>query len=689
MAADRNAMPREPLAAVASAAAALAPFADAAGDSASALAALFDFVRPRDLSGIDGSATRYTAVIELLEADPARAAEVRRHVMRLLAEPRLVGFFADSGILPGTGFFTELGRILAVRLLPEVPDADDLRGVLRQVFHRRGDWVWFSALPSELPQRFWHLIARKTADDDAVSPAIVGQVLEALLILGYRLGGIDVDGEFRRLGPEFKGHAACFRGLTGATQRYVDTQRAHLLDPGVKPLDSAEVQLLVDQCQSVIERARRVAAAQGTSVRLSYMIRRSAQTLQRIEDLGRLLDAWVVDKEADLRRQEVIERWSALVRLALAAESRRSSLRSHVAGGVAMLAMRITENAAKAGEHYIAETRAAYRAMWRAAMGAGVLIGVMALLKIFASKLDLAPIGYALSYSLIYGLGFAIIYMLHLTVATKQPAMTAQTIAGYLGGLHAGGARRAADLDRVVDLFAGVGRTQTAAILGNVIVAFPVALLLSMLFVTFAGAPPIDAVKAAHLLHDLDILGWALPHAALAGVFLFLSGVLTGYFDNRAGYAHLRQRVERLSWLRRLVGPARASRVGAYLEAHLGGLLGNFLFGCMLGSAGTVGMILGLPIDIRHIAFASANLGYALAGSGFELPWAVFAWSLFGMFMIGAVNLLVSFSLALWMALRARSIALADLRGLGRHLGRRLRASPSTFLTARGMPPGE
>ena len=686
MAADRNAMPREPLDAVA---AALAPFADAAGDSAAALAALVDYVRPRDLSGIDGSSTRYTTVIELLEGDPARAANVRRHVMRLLTGPRLVGFFADSGILPDTGFFTELGRIIAVRVLPEVPDPDDLRGGLRQVFHRRGDWIWFLALPAELPQRFWHLIARETAGDDAMAPAIVGQLLEAMLILAYRMGGIDIDGEFRRLGPEFKGHAACFRGLTGATQRYVDTQRAHLLEPGVKPLDSAEVQVLVDQCRSVIERARRVAAAQGTSVRLSYMIRRSAQTLHRIEDLGRLVDAWTVDKEADLRRQEVVERWSSLVRSALAAESRRCSLRSHVAGGVSMLAMRITENAAKTGEHYIAETRAAYHAMWRAAMGAGALIGVMALLKIFASKLDLAPIGYALGYSLIYGFGFVIIYMLHLTVATKQPAMTAQTIAGYLGGLHAGGARRAADLDRVVDLFAGVGRTQTAAILGNVIVAFPVALLLSMLFVTFAGVPPIDAAKVAHLLQDLEILGWALPHAALAGVFLFLSGVLTGYFDNRASYVRLRQRVERLSWLHRLVGPARASRVGAYLETHLGGLLGNFLFGCMLGTAGTVGMILGLPIDIRHIAFASANLGYALAGSGFDLPWAVFAWSLFGLFMISAINLLVSFSLALWMALRARSIALADLRGLGRHLGHRLRTSPSTFLTARGIPPGE
>ncbi len=686
--AKHNAMPRQPL--VAAAAAALAPFADAAGNSASALAALFGFVRPRKPDGIDGSSTRYTAVIELLEADPARAAEVRRHVMRLLAGRRLVGFFADSGILPGTGFFTELGRILSDRVLPEVPDPEDLRGALRQVFHRRGDWIWFSALPVELSRRFWQLIARETADDDAIAPAIVGQVLEAMLILAYRMGGIDLEGEFGRLGPEFRGHAACFRGLTVATQRYVDNRREHLLDPGVKPLDSAEVQLLVDQCQSVIERARQVAAAQGTSVRLSYMIRRSTQTLHRIEELGHLLDTWVVDEEVELRRQEVVERWSALVRSALAAESRRSSLRSHVASGVSMLAMRITENAAKAGEHYIAETRAAYRAMWRAAMGAGALIGVMALLKIFASKLDLAPIGYALGYSLIYGLGFVLIYMLHLTVATKQPAMTAQTIAGYLGGLHhVDGEQRAADLDRVVDLFAGVGRTQTAAILGNVIVAFPVALLLSMLFVTFAGAPPIDAAKAAHLLHDLDILGWALPHAALAGVFLFLSGVLTGYFDNHAGYAHLGQRVERLTWLRRVAGPARASKVGAYLEAHLGGLLGNFLFGCMLGTAGTVGMILGLPIDIRHIAFSSANLGYALAGSGFELPWAVFAWCLLGVLMIGAVNLLVSFSLALWMALRARSVALDDLRGLKRHIGRRLRASPSTFLTARGLPPDE
>jgi hypothetical protein len=60
-----------------------------------------------------------------------------------------------------------------------------------------------------------------------------------------------------------------------------------------------------------------------------------------------------------------------------------------------------------------------------------------------------------------------------------------------------------------------------------------------------------------------------------------------------------------------MAGPQRAARVGAYVEEHLGGLMGNFLFGCMLGTAGIVGIILGLPIDIRHVAFSSANRGHA------------------------------------------------------------------------------
>jgi site-specific recombinase len=348
-----------------------------------------------------------------------------------------------------------------------------------------------------------------------------------------------------------------------------------------------------------------------------------------------------------------------------------------------MLALRVTDNAAKTGEHYIAETPSQYLGMWRAAAGAGAIIAALALLKIFASKLDLAPIGYALVYSLIYGLGFAVIYMLHLTIATKQPAMTAQTIARYLGSGHQG----RVDHERVVDLVAAVTRSQLAAILGNVLLALPVALLIGYVLSWLKGAPVIDSSKAAHLLRELAPLGWAIPHAAIAGVFLFLSGLISGYFDNQASYARVGVRIAQLRWLRSSVGPARAERVGAYIEDHLGGLMGNFLFGCMLGSAGTIGMILGLPIDIRHIAFSAANLGYALQAYDFNLPWQLVAWSLLGVALIGLTNLTVSFTLALWVSLRARSTDVSRTRELLQRLWLRMKTQPASFLLPRQVNP--
>ena len=98
------------------------------------------------------------------------------------------------------------------------------------------------------------------------------------------------------------------------------------------------------------------------------------------------------------------------------------------------LARRITEHASRSGEHYVTASRAEYSAMFRAAAGAGLIVGVMALLKILAATLGLPGFWQAVAFSLIYGLGFVVVHILHLTIATKQPAMTAATIAAALDG---------------------------------------------------------------------------------------------------------------------------------------------------------------------------------------------------------------------------------------------------------------
>jgi site-specific recombinase len=281
---------------------------------------------------------------------------------------------------------------------------------------------------------------------------------------------------------------------------------------------------------------------------------------------------------------------------------------------------------------------------------------------------------------MIYGLGFVLIFLLGMTVATKQPAMTAQTLASLLGDLRLS---RSADLERLVDVIAAVSRSQLAAIAGNVMIALPVAVLVGLGLSFLADLPPITVDKGAHLIADLDPLSWALPHAAIAGFYLFLSGLITGYFDNRAAYADIGPRLARLRWLRALFGRNRAGRIGAYIQDRLGGIMGNFLFGCMLGSTGIIGTILGLPLDIRHIAFASANLGYALVGFQFELPLKAIAWAAFGVAAIGFTNLAVSFTLALRTAMRARGIQFEHGGLLLKALWHRLKLQPRSFV----LPP--
>jgi site-specific recombinase len=641
----------------------------------------FDAVRPRWREPSAAAVARFEMAVARIESDPVLAGAVRKPLLGLLATRRLVSFFTDSGILPTTGFFSEFGRIVAQRLLPELPDERELRGCVQRVFRHRHDWVWLEAVPVEVTQRLWRVLA---ATDDpqahAALSSVAEQMLEALLVLAYRIGGLAVEQEFGRLGPRFIAHAPRVRGLAASAQRFVDAWRQRAADPSAAPADMAELQVMIDQCRELLDEAHRACLQQGTSIGLTFLMRRTRQSLRRIETLARLLSTDTGVESSPATRHAVLSAWTDLMADALRAECRRNSLREHVGKGMALLALRVTDNAARTGEHYIAGSRAEYFGMWRAAMGAGLIIAMMALLKIFCAKLALAPAGYALGYSLIYGIGFVIIYMLHLTVATKQPAMTAQTIAGYLGEANHG---RVSDLERVVDLVAAVSRTQLAAILGNVMVALPTAMLIAHLWQARTGAAPFDEAKAHHLLHDLDPLGWAIPHAALAGVFLFLSGVLSGYFDNKASYAHIGTRVAQLRWLRFLAGESLARRIGAYVENHLGGLMGNFLFGCMLGSAGTIGLILGLPIDIRHIAFSSANLGYALRVLEFALPWKEIAWALLGVAAIGLTNLAVSFALALWMALRARGIVFTQTRELLRRIWWRFKLQPSSFLMAR------
>jgi site-specific recombinase len=105
----------------------------------------------------------------------------------------------------------------------------------------------------------------------------------------------------------------------------------------------------------------------------------------------------------------------------------------------------------------------------------------------------------------------------------------------------------------------------------------------------------------------------------------------------------------------------------------------------MLGFTPVIGVLLGLPLDIRHVAFASANFAYGLVGLQFAVSPATVAVTLAGVLLVGLVNLLVSFSLALRVALRSRGITREQTEGMWPRVLGRFLERPRDFF----WPPAE
>ena len=96
----------------------------------------------------------------------------------------------------------------------------------------------------------------------------------------------------------------------------------------------------------------------------------------------------------------------------------------------------ITNYTGKTGEHYITSTTGEYFKMLKTALWGGVIVGFMCLVKLYMSmQPDQSDFFRALNYSFNYAIGFVLIYLTGSTLATKQPAMTASTIAKTLESL--------------------------------------------------------------------------------------------------------------------------------------------------------------------------------------------------------------------------------------------------------------
>ncbi len=629
------------------------------------LATLVAAIRPARADDVLEATHRVQALSLLLGRYPEWTASLRAYLKQMLAKTETVSLLTECGIQPNTHFMGEAWRRVGEKVLPPVlnPAAVFLHN-LRQAFCQTDDYRWVEAVPVSDWLVLFECMGFTPADRSELRPAVLS-LLDSLIVLGHRVAALGLEPEITRhlSGP------CVFRHLCQLIECYVaDYQRGLTQDDAAEP-DVSTLAAALTQCTAAVVTIRSHAARTGVSLALTYQLQRLSQQLERMRLLTQLLAPALEGPE---RAQALLTLLQTLIR----ADNRRHSLRDLWRENIDLLARQVTEHAGRKGEHYVARNRPETRAMLLSAMGAGLIVPLMALIKLQAGQLHAPPLIEALLFSLNYALGFMLIHVLHFTIATKQPAMTAARIAATVQQQQG----QAGHVGNLANLAVQIFRTQWIAILGNVGVALPLAMLTGWLWMMLHGTPYPSPEKAQHLLDDLH--PWhslALFHAAIAGVFLFLSGLISGYYDNLAVYRQIPERVAQLGWLRRILGTRLADRLGDYLAQHLGALAGNAYFGLFLGSTATLGLMLGLPIDIRHITFAAANFSYALIALDFAPNWSSIGMALLGIALIGAVNLGVSFSLALTVALRARQVGFEHTGALISELARRFVRAPRQF----------
>lgn len=648
------------------------------GTPVDVLRAVIDWLRPARAGTRAGVLGRIEELSLALEAHPELRHRLCANLAAGLAKARHLGAYTEIGLFSRRGFVKECLHRIYERLNPAPLNDEDLKDVFALVFHDADDPSWVRALPDDAWLRLFDaFFDPEVSAGQAAARQVYNELLYALEMLAVWVAAEELDPELQRLDPRIADRDSAFVALQRELALFVTDYSRWLDGRGESDAfhDDAHAQVLLEQCSAQVERLRKRAVQRGSTIALTYLLERLDQTLARIGTLLELLDPG----QRERRRATATGLFKQLVK----ASAGRYGIAALWQESVGLLSRSVTEHASRTGEHYVTHDRGEYLHMLRAAGGAGCIIAIMAFVKIKLVALGLSPGHETFWVCMNYGLGFVVIHMLHFTVATKQPAMTAAHLAAAIDRSDRG----TADLQRLADLLIAVGRSQFAAVLGNVAVALPLAALMAWAVGGWVEQPLLEPAAADKQLDALrPVLGGAVLFAAIAGVWLFVAGLIAGYFDNRGACLELPARLRGHPLLRRWLSDSRRDRLANYVEANYGALAGNFFFGVLLGATAYVGLLTGLPLDIRHVAFSSANLGFVLPGhhlDGFSAC-AYLAMVL----LIGAVNLWVSFALALYVALAARDTELGSLpRLLGLYVAR-IRARPAeVILPPRVAPP--
>ncbi|MGA6828579.1 hypothetical protein ACO9S2_13320 [Nitrospira sp. NS4] len=606
-------------------------------------------------------------LLDVLERVPAVRQDVQAAVGRIIQETDAVNLIGSAGLPCDRGLLVEVGNRLVNKVLPSVRNDRDLTHLLQRQYRSHVEVKWFSGIPPRLFARILSALIPLHIPERA-------NPLAAAFADGFRLLAIRVQAQglsdklrARSRRPSSIMESPFYR-LARTSERLVELWQAgaDIGEIGAVWRDTAA------ECRNEMRWIRRRLETAGVSVDIVYGLEVLHHCLGRMGPMVEVMTA-----QDDLLHARAVHAFlSTLVESSLHEGSVTHLLESNTR----LLHRKIVDRSGVTGEHYIAQSRREYRQIWAAAAGGGILTSFTAAIKMAIFTLGLAPFLAGLGYGLNYAVSFLLMQTCHLILATKQPAMTAATLATILRE-QAGVAR----LDEIVTFIKRISYSQIAAAVSNVLVVSASAYVLDAVWRLLTGGPLLDPHTAEHVYETLSpVNSGTVIFAALTGVILWLSTLAGGWIENWAVYHTLPQALAEHAWGSRVFGSERMARWADGVSRNIAGWGTNVSLGMMLGMTPALGMFFGIPLDVRHVTLSSGML--ALASASLQAEWYRDGWFLYaiaGVAVMFVLNLGVSFFLSLHTALRAYDFPRSDMLELARRLLKEFVRDPLGFV----LPP--
>ena len=611
------------------------------------LVALFSEIRPAAGKARRNPEKNLQRVTEQLRQHKIVLANTQHALMSQLFSTDLTSAITESGIPLARGFWQELSNRLKHKILPALQDEDDFLYVINNVFFKKSDYVWMETIPRQAWIDFFEAIGF------SFSPRhneLKKELLQSMKILSFQVAQLGLEKVVLDYLPA--------EHRTEDTPFVLQNYKVHdleklLMDNATDhevTATSFQLKNIIEDCYQLVDHIRESHSEKGASIQQTYILLILTNRLQRIQLVLDVLDA---DNQFDTGR------FVDIFRLLVRNEKRKNSIREFLSQGVGYLAYQIAEHKGSKGHKYITDSRKDFFKMIRSAMWGGFIVCFVAIFKLLLGKLRLAPFPAGFLYSANYSAGFILIESSGSTLATKQPAFTASAVASSLDTKKHG----EPDLDNLAATVAKVSRSQIASFFGNLIIVFPITFLLAWVYNEIAGHKIVEGEAAMKLLKDQH--PWrslSLLYACFTGFFLFASGIIAGYWQNKIQYGRIKERLKKHPALKLSMSPKRLERLAGWVEKNFGALMGNISLGFFLGFAGILGKLMGLSFfDIRHITIAAGNTAIGIFGLGLQHIPPYFLLAVFGGVLgIGFLNFLVSFSLAFLVAVKSRGIRFAQ-----------------------------